>query len=80
MKWSSMIHIPSTTKRSVMSYIPKNKHEGIYDAWEDSDGMWITLKEGWIADRSCAERTIHEYCVKDLRYQIAGIRRLEDGE
>ena len=67
-------------KRSVMSYIPESKREGIYDAWEDSDGMWISLKKGWIADRSCAQHTIHEDHVKDLMYQIAGIRKVKDGE
>ena len=67
-------------RMNVWNYIPKSKRPGVYDAWEDSDGIWIMLNEGWIASRSCAERTIHEDYVKDLRYQIAGIRRLREGE
>ena len=61
----------------IMKYVPKTKREAIYDAWEDSDGMWIMLKEGWNADRmdyNC--HTIHEDTVKELRYQIAGIRKV----
>ena len=60
----------------IMKYVPKMKREAIYDAWEDSDGMWIMLKEGWNADRmdyNC--HTIHEDTIKELRYQIAGIRK-----
>jgi hypothetical protein len=61
----------------IMKYVPKSKAEAIKDAWVDDDGMWITLKEGWNADRTDAEcRTIHEDNLKELRYQIAGIRRV----
>ena len=60
----------------IMKYVPKSKKEAIYSAWIDSDGMWIMIKEGWIADRSCADRTIHEDYVKDLRWQIAGIKKV----
>ena len=66
--------------KRVIDYIPESKRAGVYDAWEDSDGIWIMLNEGWVADRSCAERTIHEDTVKDLRYQIAGIRKMKKGE
>lgn len=65
------------TREQIMSYIPESKHGAIYDAWQDSDGIWIMLNEGWNADRTdypC--RTIHEDCIRDLRYQIAGINRL----
>ena len=62
--------------RNIMKYIPKSKHEAIYGAWKDSDGYWIMLREGWNADREDWEcRTIHEWTIKDLRYQIAGISR-----
>ena len=61
----------------IMKYVPKSKIEAIKDAWIDDDGMWIVLKEGWNADRTDAEcRTIHEDNIKDLRYQIAGIRKV----
>ena len=64
--------------KRILKYVPKTKLEGIDDAWEDSDGMWIVLKEGWNADRMdhvC--HTIHEDTVKELRYQIAGIRKVK---
>lgn len=64
--------------KAIMKYIPKSKVEAIHDAWQDDDGYWIILKEGWNADREdTACRTIHEDSIKELRYQIAGIRRLE---
>lgn len=63
----------------ILSYVPKSKKEAVRDAWRDSDGMWIVLKDGWNADRmdfNC--HTIHEDTVADLRYQIAGIRRVKE--
>ena len=73
------------TKKQILQYVPRDKRDSIHDAWEDSDGIWIMLKEGWNADRMdfpC--RTIHcggedeplAMTVKDLEYQIAGIRKL----
>ena len=73
------------TKEQIMRLIPKSKQESVLDAWEDSDGVWIMLKEGWNADNMdnvC--RTIHEggdgeplsRTIKALRYQIAGIRKI----
>lgn len=75
------------TKEQIMKYIPKSKQAAVYDAWEDSDGIWIMLNEGWNADRMDGVcRTIHEggdgddeprrNVFKQLRYQIAGIRKL----
>ena len=67
------------TKQQIMKYIPRGKQASVYDAWEDSDGIWIMLNEGWNADRMDSRcRTIHEDTVKDLRYQIAGIRRIKE--
>ena len=69
------------TKEQILRYVPKSKMEAIRDAWEDSDGMWIILKNGWNADRmdyNC--HTIHEDTVADLRYQIAGIRKCKNPE
>ena len=67
------------TKQQIMNYIPRSKQAAVYDAWEDSDGIWIMLNEGWNADRMDSQcRTIHEDTVKDLRYQIAGIRRVKE--
>lgn len=63
----------------IMKYIPKGKREAIAEAYHDSDGYWIYLKDGWNADRmdwNC--HTIHEDTIKDLRYQIAGIARAKE--
>ena len=63
----------------IMKYVPRSKIAAIRDAWIDSDGMWITLKEGWNADRmdSCC-RVIHEDTIRGLRFQIAGIKKVVD--
>ena len=61
----------------LMKYIPKSKRQAIRDSFHDSDGYWIFLKEGWNADRMDSEcRVIHEDFISDLRYQIAGIRKV----
>lgn len=73
------------TDSQIMRMIPKAKKAGIREVYQDSDGIWIILKEGWNADNidiTC--RTIHcggedesrESTLKDLRYQIDGIRKL----
>lgn len=65
------------TKEQIMKYVPKSKKEAISDAWKDSDGIWIILKDGWNADRMDSNcRVIHEDYISDLRYQIAGIKKI----
>lgn len=60
----------------ITKYIPVSKWDAIRDAWIDEDGIWITLEDGWNADRMDSDcRTIHEDTIRDLRYQIAGIRK-----
>jgi len=66
-----------TVDPKILKYVPSSKREAVRECYKDSDGYWITLHEGWNADRMdfpC--RTIHEDDIKELRYQIAGIRRL----
>lgn len=61
----------------LMRYVPKSKREAVRDAYRDEDGFWICLREGWEASRTDAGcRTIHEDTIPELRYQIAGIRRV----
>lgn len=73
------------TEQQIMRMIPKSKQDAIYMVWEDSDGIWIMLNEGWNADNmDSACRTIHcggedeprAGLVKELRYQISGIRKI----
>lgn len=73
------------TREQIMNLVPKSKKAAIRDAWEDSDGVWIMLNEGWNADGMDSNcRTIHEggedyttaETIKQLRYQIGMIRKL----
>ena len=65
--------------------VPKAKKAAIREIYEDSDGWWIILNEGWNADgidSNC--RTIHcggdemtdAETVEDIKYQISKIRKL----
>ena len=64
--------------KTILKYIPKSKLDGIESCFRDSDGIWIWLKDGWNADRMDTNcHVIHEDCIKDLKYQIAGIRKVE---
>lgn len=59
---------------NILKYIPKSKLNAIKNCWKDEDGYWITLNDGWNADRVDRNaKTIHEDTIKDLRYQISGI-------
>lgn len=61
----------------IMRYVPKSKREAVRDAYRDEDGFWICLREGWEASRTDSGcHVIHEDYIKDLRYQIAGIKRV----
>ena len=63
--------------KDIIKYIPKSKIEAIHDAWKDEDGIWIILNEGWEASRmDMGAGCIHEDTIKQLRYQIAGIRKV----
>ncbi|MBR2592021.1 MAG: hypothetical protein IKD62_03540 [Oscillospiraceae bacterium] len=62
----------------IMRFVPESKKDAIRDCWRDSDGMWIMLNDGWEASRMDSGcHTIHEDYMKDLRYQIGGIRKEE---
>jgi hypothetical protein len=64
--------------KAIIDYIPKTKREAIRDAYRDEDGYWVCLNEGWEATRTDSGcRTIHEDTIADLKYQIAGIQRVE---
>ena len=64
--------------QSILKYVPASKREAIRDAYRDQDGIWITLRDGWEASRTDSGcHVIHEDTVSDLKYQIAGIQRIE---
>lgn len=74
------------TVNRICRMIPKSKQKAIREIYEDTDGFWIVLNEGWNADGTdwCGCRTIHcggdgeteEGTVEDLKYQISMIRKL----
>ena len=73
------------TVSRIRQMIPKKKQNAIREIYEDEDGFWIILNEGWNADGSDFRcRTIHcggdgeteESTISDLKYQIACIRKL----
>ena len=64
--------------QSILKYVPASKREAIRDAYRDQDGIWITLRSGWEASRTDAGcHVIHEDTISQLKYQIAGIQRIE---
>ena len=65
------------TTEQILKYVPKSKLEAVADAFKDDDGIWIYLKDGWNADRMDFDcHVIHEDTIKQLRWQIAGIRKV----
>lgn len=61
----------------IMKYIPKSKQAAINECWHDSDGWWITLKEGWeFGNLDAGARAVSQDTIKELRYQIAGIQKV----
>ena len=65
--------------------IPKSKKASIREIYEDQDGFWIILNEGWNADGMDYDcRTIHTggdemtdvETIADLKDQISQIRKL----
>lgn len=63
-----------TIDSRIMRYVPHSKHKTVKACWHDSEGYWITLNEGYCAERTDERcRTIHEDTIAQLRYQIAGI-------
>lgn len=73
------------TNTQIMKLIPKSKKTGIRELYQDEDGIWIILNGGWNADNMDSDcRTIHcggedepmDRTIKDLKYQISGIRKL----
>ena len=73
------------TNSQIMRMIPKSKKSAIREVYQDEDGIWIILNEGWNADGMDHEcRTIHcggedepiDRTIADLKDQISQIRRI----
>ena len=72
------------TNQQIIRMIPKNKKAAIREVYQDQDGIWIILNEGWNADGMDWDcRTIHcggddepiDRTIEDLKDQIKQIRR-----
>lgn len=50
----------------IMNRIPKRKREAVASAWEDEEGLWVTLNEGWCVRDYFAKHTIHEDSLTEL--------------
>ena len=62
----------------ILKYVPKNKLSAIRTCYKDSDGYWIVLEIGYEASRTDINcRVIHQWTINELRYQIAGIRKVD---
>lgn len=73
------------TNNQIMRMIPRSKKASVRDLYQDSDGIWICLHEGWNADGMDSNcRTIHcggedeplKRTIIDLKDQISQIRKL----
>ena len=73
------------TNAQILKMIPKTKKPAIREVYQDEDGIWVILKEGWNADNTDSPcRTIHcggedeplKATIEDLKYQISGIRKV----
>lgn len=65
----------------IMKYIPKSKRAAINECWHDSDGYWITLKEGWEFSRlDSGARAVAQDKINELRYHISGIQKVRETE
>ena len=64
---------------NLWKYIPYKYWNGIYSAYTDADGYWITLDSTHTAydgGEDCG--IIHEYTIADLKDAIKTIRRKEE--
>lgn len=52
---------------NILNYIPKRALPAIRDAWHDSDGYWVMIREGWHIEDYFAERTIHEDTLAEIK-------------
>lgn len=72
------------TVNTIHRMIPKSKKAAIREIYEDKDGFWVILNEGWNADGMDFDcHVIHEggddctdaETIEQLRYQISMIRK-----
>ena len=60
---------------NILNYIPKRALPAISDAWHDSDGYWVMIREGWHVEDYFAERTIHEDTLAEIKAVAKNIVR-----
>ncbi len=60
---------------NLLSCIPKRALPAVQDAWHDSDGYWVMLREGWHVEDYFAEHTIHEDTLAEIKAVAKRIRK-----
>ena len=71
-----VLEVRTEKLQKIMDYVPWCKADAIHACWQDSDGYWIQLNEGWVATRSTAEHTIHENSLRQIGYQMGGVKKV----
>ena len=71
-----VLEVRTEKLQKIMDYVPWCKADAIHACWKDSDGYWIQLNEGWVATRSTAEHTIHEDSLRQIGYQMGGVKKV----
>ena len=75
-KTEPVLEVRTEKLQKIMDYVPWCKADAINACWKDSDGYWIQLNEGWVATRSTAEHTIHEDSLRQIGYQMGGVKKI----
>lgn len=60
---------------NILNYIPKRALAAVSDAWQDSDGYWVMIREGWHVKDYFAEHTIHEDSLEEIKAVAKNIVR-----
>lgn len=71
-----VLEVRTEKLQKIMDYVPWCKVDAIHACWKDSDGYWIQLNDGWVATRSTAEHTIHEDSLRQIGYQMGGVKKV----
>lgn len=64
------------TNEFIEKYVPKKHKDAIEDVYKDMDGIWITLKAGYVSTTT-ETQTIHEYTIAEARKQLKTIVKEE---
>lgn len=60
----------------IMKYVPKRLIGAIREAYQDSDGYWIILKDDYM-DTHMNAHVIHGYTINELREDLRNVERID---